>query len=260
MSLPSFLPPTVGVYSLAWSSAWKLTGAKKVSQIFSSFCHSFPPSLCLSSFFSWIGSRFSFWPRQPWLFSLWLADILPVVSPSSLLSSSAGLHFSPSAFFHVCLNDGRLQLFSNTGRSLFPDEAAYSNHCLASARPPLQLHNLGSNSTVRQNKVQNFAWFGLALCQVMIGPRCVFPPNGSFCWLLIVLRVSCFICVCDLVWYDSFCFGKETFFLKQELHASSVIKHCRLSLQLYLKLIKRCGMCLRLCTAVCGFLRVWNSI
>lgn len=177
--------------------------------------------------------------------------MLPVVSTSSLLSSSAGLLFSPSAFFHVCLNDGRLQLFSNTSRSLFPDGAAYSNHCLASARPPLQLHNLGSNSTVMQNNVQNFAWFRLASCQVMIGPRCVFPPNGSFCWLLVVLRVSYFICVCDLVWYDSFCFEKETFFLKQELLASSVINYCRLSLQLYLKLIKRCVMCLRL--------RLWIS-
>lgn len=227
-------PPTVGVYSLAWSSAWKLTGAQKVTRVFSSVCHSFfllsdYLSLCaafiLASLFSELSLFFlscSFPSRHhvlfyPHFFSLWLADILPIVLPSFPLSSCVCLHFSPPAFiffffgfFGVSLDIGQLQLYSNTSQSLLPDEAAYSNHCLASAGPPVQLHNLRSNGVVQQKNVKDFAWFRLAVCQIVIGPRCVFPPYGSFYWLLFVWRVLYLICVCDLVWYDSFCFEKET--------------------------------------------------
>lgn len=135
MSLPSFLPPTARVCSLAWSSAWKLTAAQKVSQVFTSFCRSFfSPPLCLfaslcfsSSVFPFYCLYFLFSPlicsfptHLPTLFhhqffSLWLSGICP--SPyCPLLSCHLFVYTSlrlPSFFFfysfRVSLDVGRLK-------------------------------------------------------------------------------------------------------------------------------------------------------
>lgn len=171
MSLLSFLPPAVRVYSLAWSSAWKLTGAQKVVQfyIFLSLFFPLSASLSLLSLLSdfvlsllifLLFSHPSPCPLQPQLF--FLSDYL-TFCPSScglLLSLHLFVYISPRlpsffCFFHVSLDAGRLQPYSNTSQSLLPDEAAYSNHCLVSVGPPLQLHKLRSNGVVEQNKLKN---------------------------------------------------------------------------------------------------------
>lgn len=72
-SLLSFLPPAVGVYSLARSSAWKLTRAQKVFQIFYSLSL-FPFSQPLCAL------------RPPFLSSS-LALFPTIVSPSSAFFS-----------------------------------------------------------------------------------------------------------------------------------------------------------------------------
>lgn len=246
MSLLSFLLPRVRAYSLAWSLAWKLTEAHKVLhlsvilfsplRLFVSLFWFLTFSSLLSLFFPFLFSLFPpvSLPSSPQFHvSLAIRLFLPIYLQSLICLST----FLSAYFLCVCV-------FS---QSLLPDVAAYLNHCLVSAGPLLQLHNLRSNSVVKQNNLKNFAQFGLALCQAVIGPRCVFPPYGSYRWLLAVKRVSRLICVCDLVWYDSFCFGKETsaiFFLATETSCFQCNKLLQIIVTTLIKQIKHGIICL----------------
>lgn len=121
-SLLSFLPPAVGVYSLARSSAWKLTRAQKVFQFFLHLSHCFPslsPAHSFSSLFVLLFSQLSSHPLQLFLSN---SDILLVFLPSPH-SSSVDLPFILSALLFICsCHISWLHLYSNTSQSLIPDE------------------------------------------------------------------------------------------------------------------------------------------
>lgn len=167
-SLLSFLPPAVGVYSLARSSAWKLTRAQKVFQFFLHLSHCFPslsPVHSFSTLFVFLSCSF---PNYHLTLFNFFSPALTFCSSSCLPLTLLLLIYLlfPLLYFLfvpvIFLDSICTQI---PVRHWFQMKIFVYNICKVFT-PAGQAQVKQSRS--QKTKIKCFAWFTLALCRVCL--------------------------------------------------------------------------------------------